>query len=380
MNSRIKTIGLLACIAILGMTPVRAQDSMEGSSAEDQVFFEKADSGRMYFYFDEHYFLVDRNCEFRKIDRLGRYDVAKKSFDGPFWDYGDEDRVLLEGNYTDGKKDGQFTAYFPNGNEQWSVLFENDKPSGSWTFKYPDGLPMLEIRYTDSDILVWNFWDRLGRQRVEAGEGRFEFPVRVEGYNEYGNTHINYQGQIKAGKPDGVWNLFYVYEEGGQDYVGMERFAEGKFQRGYDELEGSAYLTSRIQIGPSIYFGQAEGMVAKACTIDENQDFSRFILNKLDKVFEPYNGSNVKVGKLEMTAEVRSTGTLRKLEIVEGFEEKEIDKLLLAGLRSISYWIPSFSDGKYIDDTLHLEFEAELNPETDQVQFRNLIVKRDNGK
>lgn len=373
---------LLSLLLYNGSNAQEYNNDDSTDEVEEPVYFESADNGMMRFFFDEHYFLVDKDCEFRSIERIGRYDVAKRNFEGQFSDYDSDGALLLEGHYQNGKKEGEFTAYFPNGMVNWTVRYEDGVPQGSWVYNYPDGLPMLEVAYRDSSAYVWNFWDTRRRQQVVNGEGRFEFPVKATGYNEYGYDYINYQGRIKKGKPDGVWSIFFRYaDDNQQDYIGMERFGDGKFLRGYDELNGINYHQgSRLQIGPMSYFVQAEGMVSKKCTIDENQDFSRFILNKLESAFAPYDASELPATLIELEASVGRSGNLTGLEIHKGFPEEEINKLIAGVFRAIGYWIPSYADGEYIDDVLEISVQTSVDADTRKLGFNELRISRRDGR
>lgn len=344
------------------------------------TYFEQTTDGRTQFYFDEHYFLVDKFCQYKAIERVGKYNLDSKSYDGAFTDYNMDGNVILTGSYSNGKKNGVFTAYFPNGKVNWVTTFENGSAEGVSTYNYPDGLPMMEILYKEGQAYVQNFWDTQRRQRVIDGKGKFNFAVKAEGYNEYGYEFIDYQGNIKDGKPDGQWDIFFVYPKNERDYAGYERFKEGKFAVGYDEVKGGAYTKgSRLQIGPSLFFIQAENLMSKNCTIDENQDFSLFITNKLDLAYSLYDASEIVANPIEVQVEVDKGGSLSKLEVIKGFEEKEVNKILVNVLKDISYWIPSYAEDAYIDDVLTIHVEALVDQETKQLKFYNLHIDREKG-
>ncbi|MEH6304935.1 hypothetical protein RYH73_04735 [Olivibacter sp. CPCC 100613] len=372
-------IGLLLVCSI-GMIPgLWAQtDSVEVKP----IYFEPLTDGTTQFYFDEHYFLVDKFCQFKSIERVGKYNISIKSFDGPFTDYNNDGKVILTGNYAQGKKEGVFTAYFGNGQVKWTTTFKDGKAEGISRYNYPDGLPMLEILYKEEGAFVQNYWDTRRRQRVTDGNGKYDFSVKAEGYNEYGYAFTNYQGNIKSGKPDGNWNIFLVYPKSEQDYAGYERFEEGVFKGGYDEINGLPYKNgSRIQVGPSLFFLQAEDMVSKNCTIDENQDFSMFITKKLEAAFAIYDARELLTGpaKLKIKADVTKTGSLRDLEMVEGLPEKEGDKIITNALKGISYWIPSYAENDYINDTFDITVDVMVDDESGRLRFYNLQIHREKG-
>jgi len=370
-------------IFLLLITAVWTRPALaQTDSTSSPVYFETLQNGQTQFYFDEHYFLVAKDCPYKAIERVGKYDIALKNFDGDFVDYNNDGEAVLTGSYQKGKKEGLFTAYFANGQTKWQILFHADIPVDTVRYNYPDGLPMLEIRYDDGKVYVLNFWDTHRRQRVKDGEGKFEFAVKAEGYNEYGYIFTTYKGSIKNGKPDGNWDIFLEYDKGEKDYAGYERFEEGKFKTGYDEINGMPYHTqSKIQIGPSLFFVQAEEMLSKRCTVDEHEDFSMFMMRKLTKAFALYDARNILIQpiRLSIEAKVDKMGTLTSLDIPKGFANKEADRVLLHTLADISYWIPSYGDGVYIDDTLNLTVDVTIDQESGQLQFYNLIIERKDG-
>ncbi|MFC6103820.1 toxin-antitoxin system YwqK family antitoxin [Olivibacter domesticus] len=376
MIKRYITVFLVILLCWIKADRIAAQTTTD----EKPVYFEQTTDGRTQFYFDEHYFLVDKFCQYKSIERVGKYNLELKSYDGSFTDYNNDGNVILTGNYSNGKKDGVFTAYFPNGKVNWITTFKNGSAEGVSTYNYPDGLPMMEILYKEGQAYVQNFWDTRRRQRVIDGKGKFEFAVKAEGYNEFGYEFTDYQGYIKDGKPDGQWDIFLVYPKNERGYAGYERFKEGAFTMGYDELKGAPYTkTSRLQIGPSLFFIQAENMISKNCTIDENQDFSLFITNKLDLAFSPYDASEIVASPIEVQAEVDKSGSLSKIEVVKGFEEKDVNKILVNTLKDISYWIPSYANDAYIDDVLTINAGVLVDQETKQLRFYNLRISRENG-
>lgn len=376
MVKRYKRNFLIVLLCLINVGKIIAQTTADVKP----IYFEQTTDGKTQFYFDEHYFLVDKFCQYKSIERVGTYNLQLKSYDGAFTDYNNDGNVILTGNYTNGKKEGVFTAYFPNGKVNWITTFKNGSAEGVSTYNYPDGLPMMEILYKDGQAYVQNFWDTRRRQRVVDGKGKFEFAVKAEGYNEFGYEFTDYQGFIKEGKPDGQWDIFLVYPKNERDYAGYERFKEGKFTMGYDEMNGTPYTKgSRLQIGPSLFFIQAERMVSKNCTIDENQDFSLFITNKLDLAFSLYDASGIVTNPIEVQVEVDKNGSLSELEVIKGFEEKEVNKILVKVLKDISYWIPSYADDTYIDDVLTINASTLVDQETKQLRFYNLRIDRKNG-
>ena len=75
-----KFIHILLLLSVCSFTNLYAQD-------EKPVFYEKLDQGLIRFYFDKYYYLVSKECEFKTIERVSKFDFAKQVFDGEFRDF-----------------------------------------------------------------------------------------------------------------------------------------------------------------------------------------------------------------------------------------------------------------------------------------------------
>jgi hypothetical protein len=67
--------------------------------------------------------------------------------------------ISLEGNYVDGKKEGQFYQYSPNANLIKTYTFKNDKlQDTSFSYSYPDVIESI-IVYNNDTILEHTYFD-----------------------------------------------------------------------------------------------------------------------------------------------------------------------------------------------------------------------------
>ncbi len=114
-----KLIHLLLLFCVCSLTNLYGQDNKP-------VFYEKLDQGLIRFYFDKYYYLASKDCEFKTIERVSKFDFTKQVFDGEFRDFAPNGNRILVGTYKDGKKEGLFQAYHPNGVLKWEVNFQNN--------------------------------------------------------------------------------------------------------------------------------------------------------------------------------------------------------------------------------------------------------------
>src|SRR5690606_19636939 len=232
--------------------------------------YERGANDLIRLFYDDHYYLVDKDCEFRASERVGRYDFQQQLFIGEFADFDNQGRKILEGHYIDGKKQGDFKAYHPNGQLKWQLTYSNGAPVGSLHLFYPDGKPLLEVSYADDGMRILNFWDKRGRQRVTDGKGRYEFSVIADGYNEFGYIRYNRKGKVVDGRPHGTWTIEYVFDDGKEMNAGYEFYNKGQFVQGYEAYTDETFFdTPRYHLVPVDFSNGSEAMIVKGCTIDE---------------------------------------------------------------------------------------------------------------
>lgn len=62
----------------------------------------------------------------------------------------DNGRLLERGTYWEGKKDGYWYSYHPNGKISATAQFSNNKRVGTWKFYSEEGNLVGEVRYKDN--------------------------------------------------------------------------------------------------------------------------------------------------------------------------------------------------------------------------------------
>lgn len=152
--------------------------------------------------FSGNYTLIEDSCA--EILRYAKFDNDTRIFTGKFKDVRKDNPsiVLAEGNYDeDGLKDGDFTAYYPDGKLQAKGSFKDDNYAGRWDFYYPDGKPEINFEVIAGKINIINSWDEKHNKNVDNGRGVYQ----ARGlYNYY------WRGNIVKGRPDGIWKMINV--------------------------------------------------------------------------------------------------------------------------------------------------------------------------
>ncbi|WP_257658687.1 toxin-antitoxin system YwqK family antitoxin [Parapedobacter lycopersici] len=344
------------------------------------VYYEPAPEGMLRFFYDDRYYLADKACSFRAIERIAKFDFNKQVFVGEFVDFNLSGRAILRGNYENGKKEGKFTAYHPNGERKWEVTFVQDVPRGIWAFYYPDGKPLLELEYGPRGTIIRNFWDTRGRQQVTDGNGKYAFEIAADGYNEYGYVRYNRSGRVVNGLPHGNWIVEYVFEDGEKAGAGHEYYRDGQFIRGYETFTDETFDgTPRYRLYPVEFFDRATILVSKACTIDEYSGFTQYLEKYFERWFATVNAAALASQRIELAIAVDETGTAQRIEAIQTFPSAQYASLLLSACHGIEFWFPSYADGEYTADTLTLTAEVAPDPDGQKLHFYNIQIRREKG-
>ncbi|WP_379026221.1 toxin-antitoxin system YwqK family antitoxin [Parapedobacter deserti] len=344
------------------------------------VYYESATNGLTRFYYDDYYFLADKNCQFKAIERVGRYDFQLQTFVGEFTDFNRHGRAILTGSYRNGDRHGDYKAYHPNGQLKWEVSYDRGAPAGLWKYYYPDGKPLLDVAYRDGGVFILNFWDQRGRQRVIDGNGRYEFAVESEGYNEFGYIRYIRKGRVADGRPHGTWAIEYVFADGKSEGAGYEYYRNGIFENGYELFKDERFSDGpRYRILPGDFFTRAEEMIGKACTIDEYSGFTGYLRKHLEEWFEGAVDTMLDPIKLEFTVVVKQNGEPGRVEMINTFSHRRYRDLLQEALSRVDFWFPSYADGAYIEDKLTVAVEVFPDLAERKLRFFDLDIRREKG-
>ncbi len=369
---------LLIYLLFIG-SPISLADGLD-TVPKSSVYFENAPNGQTRFFYDDHYFLADKYCQFKAIERVAQYDFQQRMFVGTFTDFNPIGRPVLRGNYRSGKKDGKFTAYHPNGQLKWEGAYMQDVPDGQWKYYYPDGKPLLEVEYDYEGVKIRNFWDRRGRQRVTNGNGRYEFAVEVDGYNEFGYVQYNRKGKVVEGRPDGNWIIEYVFGDGKKEGAGHELYQHGRFIRGYETYKDEEFFDRpRYRLLPVDFFTRAEALIGKECSIDEYAGFTGYLSEHLEDWFEGELDEMPEPLNIKFTIVVTKTGKPEKIEMDTTFARKRYADLLMEGIQWVDFWFPSFADNAYINDTLTVTMDVFPDVTERKLRFFDVKIQREKG-
>lgn len=364
---------------LLVATPIVFANGLD-TVPDKPVYYERTAKGLTRFFYDDRYFLADKDCQFKAIERVGQYDFQQQVFTGEFTDFNYLGRAILKGNYRNGRKEGEFSAYHPNGQLKWVVSYVQDIPQGLRTYYYPDGKPLLEVEYREGGTFIRSFWDQRGRKQVSEGKGKYEFAVEADGYNEFGYVRYIRKGRVVDGRPHGIWGIEYLFADGKKANAGYERYQYGVFQDGYEQFkEESFYDGPRYGVLPADFYVRADAMIGKGCTIDEYSGFTVYLSKHLEEWFDGEVDELPDPVKIEFTVAVKKSGEPGKIEMTGTFPRKRYADLLLEAIGWVNFWFPSFADGDFIDDNLTVSVEAFPDAAERKLRFFDVTIRREKG-
>ncbi|HZH54208.1 MAG TPA: hypothetical protein VFD72_01025 [Sphingobacteriaceae bacterium] len=368
-------------IAVFLFTPAAKAQDVERPIDEPSklTYFEHLPGGKTRFYFDQHYFLSDKHCPFTQIERDAGFDRENNRFEGDFVDYDLAGKVLLTGAYRAGLKEGEFKAYHGNGQLKWETVYEQDEPNGLSHYYYPDGRPMITVFHGEKGIEIRDYWDQEGKQRVSNGRGRYEMRIEIDGYNEYGAEFITRRGRIRNGKPYGLWMVDFVFPDRTTEFIGGERYEDGRINRSYNEelydLLGESGQTALL---PLPWFLRGEVLIGKKCTIDEHTGFTQYLSELLESWFEGQASTWIEGKRSEYHVVVDDTGEALSVEAVEAIGDEAYSQVIMNVLDNV-WWIPSWKDDAYIADTLKVHFDVYHDADLHSLRFGNVRISRGEG-
>ncbi len=167
------------------------------------------------------------------------------------------------GNYSEGKLDGKWTYYYPDGTLEMVGYFNRDKPDREWVWYYQTGIkkreeaylmgklegPYVEYDSVENVILKGEYFDdvRVGEWFYGVGdmieEGNYELGEKDGEWKHYyaENGKIRFVGKFRKGDPDGTHKWYYP--NGNVELVGDYRIGSKHKDWKKFNSDGSMYMT-----------------------------------------------------------------------------------------------------------------------------------------
>lgn len=181
------------------------------------------------------------------------------------WKLYDEylDYFYAKGNYKEGKMEGKWLYYYPDGKLEMEGFFSNDKPDREWVWYYQNGLkkreeaflmgklegPYVEYDTLENVILQGEYFDdvRTGKWFYGVGdmieEGNYELGEKDgEWKHYYAETgQLRFVGSYRKGDPDGTHKWYYP--NGKIELIGDYRVGNKNKDWKKFNADGTIYMT-----------------------------------------------------------------------------------------------------------------------------------------
>jgi len=218
------------------------------------------------FYFSQSWQLVKPVCA--SIFRTSLVDTMLLTFSGDFTDYYTLDSTIaLEGNYTNGKKEGKFNFYFPNGQLKESGDYKNDFKIGIWEYFYENGERHQVLEFANNDVLIKEFWNEEGKKLVENGNGEWFTYTDSDKF-------VRIEGEVLNGRKNGTWKKFIPSRKVNMN---IEKFKDGKLTSGkfFSTFKGTESYkdTSYCSVEEIPSYVKAESLQLSPCIRPLNGDY-----------------------------------------------------------------------------------------------------------
>ncbi len=306
--------------------------------------------------------------------------------DGPVSDYTLDGKLLMEGNYSMGKKQGEFRFYYPNGKPESSGNYNDTKRRGDWRYYFPDGSVKTIANFTgpqpEMDFSILEHYDAVGRQTIKDGNGTWQIDtVTVSVFDKESTKTL--KGTFKNGKKHGTWTLTRNTES---RTIHTEQFKNGEFivaqildpQNNFGKMRSETMVkfadahatkfrnTESFRLDNTTYPEslKAEDVTAMLQTIT-GQTYS--IKNRPasypdgEFALMQYIGINVKYpvpalrkkeqGTVYVNVTISPEGKATAVNILKGIS-KELDAEATRVLQTIPTWLPELQDSKPISSTI----------------------------
>jgi hypothetical protein len=193
-------------------------------------------------YYDIHWNL----CEPYKalFYRTATVDREKICFHGTVKDFAVRShRLLMEGAYVNGSKQGLFTFYYLNGQVESTGHYAGNQKQGQWKYFYVSGQPQKMLAFSDDGTVRFqSLQDSLGNFLVTGGNGVW-WETDIEAVSK---APVVLEGKVVNGLREGKWQV--TYPNG--DILLEEHFTQGKFNYGevWENKMSRRYYDSRLSL------------------------------------------------------------------------------------------------------------------------------------
>lgn len=323
------------------------------------------------------------------------YDLDNFRIHGKVFDYDTSGVLLMEGNYLNGIRHGDFTFNYLNGKIESKGKYLDNKRFGNWEYYYSNGklkqivnFPEIEGKF---DFAVVEFYDRNGNQLIKNGTGKWiNDSIQTGFFDQYSLKRLT--GQFKDSLKSGEWQLVRISDGA---LMHSERFRKGRFTSATVFNTQFNYMgsmtTEVIDKFPDIYIGKFEN--TEQFKLDTTIFPEQLINSDVETIFRTITGKAFKIknrkvgyaegdynlfefiasnirfpiraieekvkGKVYITVVVDSLGNTKETKILRGLQ-KDVDNEAIRVIQLIKKWLPEIQNGKPTESTITIPVKFEI--------------------
>ena len=318
--------------------------------------------------------------------RESEYDLNDFELDGKVYDYTLSGNLIMEGNYLNGKRNGNFTIYYENGEIKNKCEYENNRRIGKWEYYYNNGQLKQVVLFKsriNNDFSVLEYYNREGNQLIENGTGKWINDSIQTGMFD-NKSFKTLSGQFNDSLKHGEWKLIRLSDN---LLMHSERFKKGKFisakiyqpmTNSYGtisseilnkipdenitkfrstekfELDTTMYSATLISSDVETIFKTITGKEYKVQNREAGYIYGDYsLLEFLQKnIRYPINAINKRItGKVYVGVVIDSKGNTKNVKLVKGVQ-KDLDDEAQRVLRLVDKWLPAIRNGQSVESTI----------------------------
>ena len=349
--------------------------------------------GRILLYYNSNWEITQKNNA--SYYREAEYNLSNLKLNRKVSDFISSGTKIMDGNFINGMKDGDFTFYYHNGAICINGKYSNNKRIGEWKFYYKDGKIKQTVIFPEKggrfDFNLVECFDRNGNQTIKNGTGVWandSISIRMPGYSGL----IKIVGQFKDSLRDGEWKSFRASDE---KIILTERFKKGQFVK-------SDIYNSKMRNWESIYtetfdsfpdentteFTNPESFLLDQKAYPEltvNSDIMTILKTVTGKEFKVYNRypvyaygearllhqitANLRYpldalgkhasGTVYVSITIDSLGKVKETKVKKGVQ-KDLDKEAIQVANTLTDWLPAIKNGEAIESVVNIPIRFEI--------------------
>ncbi len=327
--------------------------------------------------------------------REAEFDMNNFKLQGRVVDHTLSDSVLMVGEYTRGKKNGDFLFYYGNGQIECKGAYLNNKRAGKWNYYYENGQLKQVVLFpqtdNDLDLLVGEYYDRNGVQLIKNGTGKWSNDsIHTGMFDPLSLKKVT--GQFKDSLKNGEWRLTRI-----PDRVVMHResFKKGKFidatvfntQFNYVGTMGSEVVDKLPDTNRNKFFNTENFKL-------DTTAFPESLVNAdVATIFRTITGKDYKItnrkggyidgdytlfqfiavninypvialerrlqGNVYVSVRIDSSGYTQEVKVLRGVQ-KEMDQEAVRVIGLIKRWLPAIQDGEAVKSAISIPVKFQI--------------------